>query len=723
MEKKRLIILGGSMFELPLLLKAKEMGYFIYLVDIDSKAIGHTVADISINLSTRDIESIKRFIDTLSQSELSEIQGIGSVDSDVHATISALSSHLNLKHFNYTISEIITNKYKLYNLMKGYNEKGFFPGLSIIPSEIFWFYNLNLENKSSNQLVLKPTENMGGLGVIKAKNNDVYDSFIYAKKHSPTGEVLVQPFIEGDTYKIQFLIGEKNIAILNLWKITNMDSQFLIERKREDKVSKKVAQLIIDYSLDIVQRLKIHHMPCEIKYIVSEGKLYFLDINLRLEGGFFIDDRYHNYLDYDILTNYISTIIGNEPQSRSEEKLACFNKDKNSLSLYKIYFRETPIFKENSFYNFSIKRELPEVLSSKYYDKIYYSFSNKKQQIKIVYKAKEESYEKEILVNAIKNFAGRCKVCKVCDGLGCIGELPGMGGAYRNEAFISNYYDLRKIPLKIELLSNNSYNFKSELFNQNVEIPIGIAPISGVASNLGGVLDEDEYYTSILQGAMESKILGFIGDGSSDEKYLFMAKILEKTGYNGIITLKPRYPLEKMIKKLKFFESTPISAIAIDLDSLILPTMKKSDVKIEKYSVDDIIKLRDSTTKKIIIKGISNTYDCIKLAKYGINSVIISNHGGRSLSSMLSTIKILQTIDIEFIKREYPEFLIGFDGGIRNGEDIVKVLLHNVDYVLIGRPFAIYAAGGGKEGIKFLANRLISEFKDTLKMIPYISKN
>ncbi|MEJ5273378.1 MAG: alpha-hydroxy-acid oxidizing protein, partial [Spirochaetota bacterium] len=86
-------------------------------------------------------------------------------------------------------------------------------------------------------------------------------------------------------------------------------------------------------------------------------------------------------------------------------------------------------------------------------------------------------------------------------------------------------------------------------------------------------------------------------------------------------------------------------------------------------------------------------------------------------------IKILQTIDIEFIKREYPEFLIGFDGGIRNGEDIVKVLLHNVDYVLIGRPFAIYAAGGGKEGIKFLANRLISEFKDTLKMIPHISKN
>jgi hypothetical protein len=365
---------------------------------------------------------------------------------------------------------------------------------------------------------------------------------------------------------------------------------------------------------------------------------------------------------------------------------------------------------------------LPDVLSSKYYDKIYYSFSNKKQQIKIIYKAKEESFEKEILVNAVKNFAGRCKVCKVCDGLGCIGELPGMGGAYRNEAFIANYYDLRAMPLKIELLNNKSFNFKNNLFGKNVQIPIGIAPISGVVSNLGGVLDEEEYYNSILQGAIESKILGFIGDGSSDDKYLQMSKILEKVNYDGIITLKPRIPLEKMIKKLRYFEQTPINAIAIDLDSIILPTIKKSDVKIERYSIEDIAILREATNKKLIIKGISNTYDCIKLAKYGINSIIISNHGGRSLSSMQSSIKILKSIDIEFLKREFPDFLIGFDGGVRNGEDIVKVLLCNIDYVLIGRPFAIYAAGGGKEGIKLLVNKYLTEFNDTLKLIPFVQK-
>ncbi len=389
MEKKRLIILGGSMFELPLLLKAKEMGYFIYLVDIDPKAIGHTAADFSINLSTRDIESIKRFIDTLSINELSEIKGIGSVDSDVNATISALSSHLNLKHFNYTISELITNKYKLYTLINGYIEKGFFPGLSTIPTDIFWFYNAKLENKSNLPIVLKPTENMGGLGVIKANNQNLYDSFMYAKKHSPTGEVVVQNFIEGDIYKLQFLIGDKNIAILNIWKINNLDSVYQVERKRTDKISKKIVDMLIDYSLDIIQRLKIHYIPCEIKYIVAEGRLYLLDINLRLEGGFFIDESYSKYLNYDILTNYISIIIGEEPENRDREKLSAYDKKKSGLIVYKVYFKEQPILKDNSYHCYSIKRDLPDVLSSKYYDKIFYIYSNKKLDIKIIYKAKE----------------------------------------------------------------------------------------------------------------------------------------------------------------------------------------------------------------------------------------------------------------------------------------------------------------------------------------------
>ncbi|HOV46817.1 MAG: alpha-hydroxy-acid oxidizing protein [Spirochaetes bacterium] len=720
MEKKSLIILGGSLYELPLLLAAKQKGYFIYLVDIDPNAAGHNVADVSINLSTKDIESIKRYIDSLPSLELKSIVGIGSVDSDVHATIAALSNHLNLKHFNYTLSEIITNKYKMYTLLRGYIENGYFTGLNLIQTELHWFYSAKLENLAKIDMVLKPTENMGGLGVIRVSKENLYESFLYCKKNSPTGEIISEPFLSDDTYKVQLLIGEREIAILNVWKIQNINSRNLIERYRTDIINKKISDTLIKYSLEIIERLKIYHTACEIKYIVSSDKIYLLDINLRLEGGFFIDQPYQEYLNYDILSNYILIITGKEPIPRKAENLVYSNKNGKGMHVFKIYPKEQPVLKDGSASTYTIKRDLPDVPSSKYYDKILFSKDRKKPDVRIIARAKEESLEKDILANAIKNFAGKCKVCKICDGSGCIGELPGMGGAYKNESFIANYYDLRDLKLELELLSEkNGYELKikNELFGKDVIFPLCIAPISGVTSNLGGVLDEEEFYLSLLNGANESRILSFIGDGSSDSKYLEMDKFLKKAEYSGIITLKPRTPLNSLIKKLEYFENTPITAISIDIDSITLPTLKKSDVPVGRLSLEQIKILRKSTKKNLIIKGVGSIFDCIKLAEAGINSVIISNHGGRSLSSLKSSISMLLDIDIKYLHKEYPDLIIGFDGGVRCGEDIVKLLILGIDYVLIGRPFAIYAAGGGKKGVSLLVHKLYDEFSQTLKLL------
>ena len=73
--------------------------------------------------------------------------------------------------------------------------------------------------------------------------------------------------------------------------------------------------------------------------------------------------------------------------------------------------------------------------------------------------------------------------------------------------------------------------------------------------------------------------------------------------------------------------------------------------------------------------------------------------------------------DIKYLHKEYPDLIIGFDGGVRCGEDIVKLLILGVDYVLIGRPFAIYAAGGGTKGVSLLVQKLYDEFSQTLKLL------
>ncbi len=51
------------------------------------------------------------------------------------------------------------------------------------------------------------------------------------------------------------------------------------------------------------------------------------------------------------------------------------------------------------------------------------------------------------------------------------------------------------------------------------------------------------------------------------------------------------------------------------------------------------------------------------------------------------------------------------DGGIRSGEDILKMLALGADAVLIGRPLLLGAAGGGAEGVAFILKKLINELK------------
>ena len=61
----------------------------------------------------------------------------------------------------------------------------------------------------------------------------------------------------------------------------------------------------------------------------------------------------------------------------------------------------------------------------------------------------------EVLENAKKNLAPRCRVCRECDGRACRGEVPGAGGKGTGTAFIRNVEKLREITLNLDVLYDN----------------------------------------------------------------------------------------------------------------------------------------------------------------------------------------------------------------------------------------------------------------------------
>ena len=49
---------------------------------------------------------------------------------------------------------------------------------------------------------------------------------------------------------------------------------------------------------------------------------------------------------------------------------------------------------------------------------------------------------KEIFDNAKKLMKGFCRVCPVCDGRACAGEVPGMGGLGSGSSIVANWQAL-----------------------------------------------------------------------------------------------------------------------------------------------------------------------------------------------------------------------------------------------------------------------------------------
>ncbi|HEY0631538.1 MAG TPA: L-lactate dehydrogenase, partial [Thermoleophilaceae bacterium] len=99
---------------------------------------------------------------------------------------------------------------------------------------------------------------------------------------------------------------------------------------------------------------------------------------------------------------------------------------------------------------------------------------------------------------------------------------------------------------------------------------------------------------------------------------------------------------------------------------------------------DDIAWVREHWDGKLIVKGVLDPADARRAVESGVDGIVVSNHGGRQLDSVPSTVRALPEI-VEAVAGE-AEVLV--DGGIRTGLDVVKMLSLGARAVLLGRAWA-----------------------------------
>lgn len=118
------------------------------------------------------------------------------------------------------------------------------------------------------------------------------------------------------------------------------------------------------------------------------------------------------------------------------------------------------------------------------------------------------------------------------------------------------------------------------------------------------------------------------------------------------------------------------------------------------------------TRLPVVVKGVMRGDDAIRCVEAGARGVIVSNHGGRHLDTVVTTANAIA----EVAGAVGGKAEVYADGGIRRGTDIVKAMALGARAVLVGRPPLWGLAVGGAEGVQSVMEHLQDEFVRAMRL-------
>ncbi len=124
----------------------------------------------------------------------------------------------------------------------------------------------------------------------------------------------------------------------------------------------------------------------------------------------------------------------------------------------------------------------------------------------------------------------KCHFCSECDGTGCIGEMPGMGGFSQNVNFIRNCADWAVVEEEIKNLGNKEY---TKLLSAAIPV-VRLAPITGGIENVG-YSTEKGFYKDIIAAVYKAGCKLSIGDGCPDIKLLSGIEAVKSLSSSGAV--------------------------------------------------------------------------------------------------------------------------------------------------------------------------------------------
>lgn len=188
-NKKKILVLGGSNFQIPIITRAKDMGFYVISCDYLPDNPGHKLSDEYHNVSTTDKEGVLDLAKSLG------INAIVTLSSDpAISTVAYVAKALGLYGPSPEAVRNLSEKDKFRSLLAGLH-------LNVPKNYVVSSLEIPLDLRSSKpKLIVKPVDSSGSKGITYSsiREPELLSAIGYALKNSRVKRCIIEEYIEGD---------------------------------------------------------------------------------------------------------------------------------------------------------------------------------------------------------------------------------------------------------------------------------------------------------------------------------------------------------------------------------------------------------------------------------------------------------------------------------------------------------------------------------------------
>jgi len=273
----KILIIGASILQLPAILKAKEMGFHVGVIDYNPEEVGVPYADVFFDISTIDIDGILQ-----TAKEFKPI-GIMTMATDMPMrAIANATTKLGLPGISMETAIKATDKGEMIKAFHANN------------IETPWFFLIDhtkdlaaIKDTLCFPCIMKPTDNAGSRGVMLVENREALTgAYEYSKNHSRCGSVIIEEYMTGHEVSVEVMAVNGTIHILAVTDKLTTGAPYFVEMghcqpsQLPDEDLKKIA----DLAKRATNALGIKIGPAHVEIMLTKNGPKMIEIGARMGG-------------------------------------------------------------------------------------------------------------------------------------------------------------------------------------------------------------------------------------------------------------------------------------------------------------------------------------------------------------------------------------------------------------------------------------------------------